>query len=160
MHDVTALIAKSDKLTAVTRRFKTVALCPLDQGFALVPITEEFEKEIAGYASQAKVSIVKIIDELSDDLQALALEISHECPVAYVSTCYFGGQGSQNALVWDKGSLRFSPTTPRYNEAWPNSPISQALRAIGVVAAEGMDEFDTVSLGKHRHTHKWAESVK
>ena len=98
--------------------------------------------------------------KLSDGLHALAIDISHDCPVAYISTSYFGGQGGQNALVWDKGSLRFSPTAQRYDEVWPNSPISQVLRAIGVLAEEGMDEFDTVGLGHHRETHRWAESQK
>ena len=145
MHDVTALIANSDKLTAATRRFETVVVCPLVQSFSLLPITEDFAKELSVYASQMKAPLTKPITELSDELHA---------------TCYFGGRGGQNALVWDKGSLRFSPTTQRYDQVWPNTPISQALRMIGVLAGEGMDEFDTVGLGKHRHTHRWAESVK
>ena len=160
MHDVAALIAKSDKLTAAARRFETVVVCPLVQSFSLLPITEDFAKELSIYASQTKAPLTKPIKELSDGLHALAIEISHDCPVAYISTSYFGGQGVQNALVWDKGSLRFSPTTQRYDQVWPNSPISQALRAIGVLAEEGMDEFDTVGLGKHRETHRWADSVK
>ena len=160
MHDVTALIAKSEKLTAATRRFETAVVCPLVQSFSLLPITEDFAKALSVYASQTKTPLNKPIEELSDELQILAIEISHDCPVAYISTCYFGGQGGQNALVWDKGSLRFSPTTQGYDQVWPNSPISQALRAIGVLAEEGMDEFDNVGLGKHRHTHKWAETQK
>jgi hypothetical protein len=160
MHDVTALIANSDKLTAATRRFETVVVCPLVQSFSLLPITEDFAKELSVYASQMKAPLTKPITELSDELHALAIDISYDCPVAYVSTAYFGGRGGQNALVWDKGSLRFSPTTQRYDQVWPNTPISQALRMIGVLAGEGMDEFDTVGLGKHRHTHRWAESVK
>ena len=160
MHDVTALIAKSDKLTAATHRFEAVVVCPLVQGFSLLPITEDFAKELSVYASQTKAPLTKPIKELSDGLHALAIEISHDCPVAYISTCYFGWQGGQNALAWDKGSLRFSPTTQGYDQVWPNSPISQALRAIGVLAEEGMDEFDTVGLGKHRKTHKWAETQK
>jgi hypothetical protein len=56
--------------------------------------------------------------------------------------------------------LRFSPASPGYDQNWPNSPISQALRIIGVVAEQEMDEFDTVGLGKHRETHRWAKSVK
>jgi hypothetical protein len=165
MHDVTALIAKSDKLTAAARRFESAVVCPLVQGFSLLPVTEDFATELSVHALsvhavQTKAPLSKPIEELSDGLHALAIELSHDCPVAYVSTCYFGGQGGQNALVWDCGSLRFSPTTPRYDQAWPHSPISQALRAIGVVAEKGMDEFDTVGLGKHRHTHRWAEAVK
>ena len=160
MHDVTALIAKSDKLTAATRRFETVVVCPLVQSFSLLPITEDFAKELSVNASQTKAPLTKPIKELSNGLHALAIEISHDCPVAYISTFYFGGQGGQNALVWDKGSLRCSPTTQRYDQVWPNSPISQALRAIGVLAEEGMDEFDTVGLGNHRETNRWAESQK
>ena len=162
MHDVTALIAKSDRLTAATRRFETVVVCPLVQGFSLLPITEDFAKELSVYASQTKAPgpLTKPIKELSNGLHALAIEISHDCPIAYISTCYFGGQGGQNALVWDKGSLRFSPTTQHYDQVWPNSPISQALRAIGVLAEEGMDEFDTLGLGNHRETHRWVESQK
>ena len=125
-----------------------------------MPISEDFAKELSVYASQTKAPLIKPIKELSDGLHALAIEISHDCPVAYISTFYFGGQGGQNALVWDKGGLRFSPNTQRYDQVWPNSPISQALRAIGVLAEEGMDEFDTVGLGNHRETHKWAESQK
>jgi hypothetical protein len=160
MHDVTAMIAKSEKLTAATRRFKTAVVCPLVQGFSLLPITEDLAKELSVYASQTKAPLTKPIEELSDELHALAIEISYDCPIAYISTCYFGGQGNQNALVWDKGNLLFSPTTQGYDQVWPNTQISQALRAIGVLAEEGMDEFDTVGLGKHRHTHKWAETQK
>ena len=43
---------------------------------------------------------------------------------------------------------------------WPNSSISQALRLIGVVTEQGMDEFDTLGLGRHRETHQWVESAK
>jgi hypothetical protein len=93
-------------------------------------------------------------------LRALAIDISHNGSVACVNTYYFGAQGGQEALVSDKGSLRFSSASPGHDQNWPNSPISQTLRIIGVVAEQGMDEFDTVGLGKHRETHRWAKSVK
>jgi hypothetical protein len=93
-------------------------------------------------------------------LRALAIDISHDTPVAYINTYCLGGQGGQDALVWDKGNLRFSPTSSGYEQNWPNSPISQALRMIGVVAEAGEDEFDTLGLGKHRETHRWSASIK
>jgi hypothetical protein len=160
MHDVKALIAKSDTLAAGTRRFESAIICPLVQGFSLLPITEALAKELAAYQPETKAALTKPIQQFSDGLHALAIDISHHSPVAYITTYYFGGQGGQDALVWDKGSLRFSPTTQGYDQSWPSSPISQALSAIGVVAEKGMDEFDTVGLGKHRETHRWAESVK
>jgi hypothetical protein len=160
MHDVEALIAKSDTLAAGARRFESAVVCPLVQGFSLLPITDVLGKELAVYRPGTKATLAKPVQGLSDGLHALAVEVSHASPVAYIRTFYLGGQGGQDALVWDKGSLRFSPATQGYNQVWPNSPISQALRTIGVVAERGEDEFDTVGLGKHRETHDWAESVK
>ena len=117
-------------------------------------------KELAVYPLESKVALTKPIRDFSKGLQALAIKISSDSPIAYITTYYFGGLGGQDALVWDKGSLRLSPTTQGYNRIWPNSPISQALRMVGVVAEKGMDEFDTVGLGKHRETHGWAELAK
>ncbi len=160
MHEVRALIAKSNELAVSARQFQSAIVCPLVQGFSLLPITDALEKELDAYPSESKVALTKPMRGLSDGLHALAIELSHGSPVAYIATFYFGGQGGQNAFVWEKGSLRFSPTAQGYNQGWPNSPISQALRMIGVVAEKGMDAFDTVGLGKHRETHRWAKSAK
>jgi hypothetical protein len=160
MHDVQALIAKSETLAAAARRFESAIVCPLVQGFSLLPITDALAKELAAYHAETKAALTKPIRGLSNGLHALAIEISYDASVAFITTAYFGGQGGQDALVWDKGSLRFSPATQGYDQPWSNSPISQALRMLGVVAENGTDEFDTVGLGKHRETHRWAESLK
>jgi hypothetical protein len=201
MHDIKALIARSDKLEARTRQFDSAIVCPLVQGFSLVPVTDDLVRELTGCLGETSVARVqraqrprrvtvaelvlsdaafraaqpdsirglarvlarwrlakghKPLQEFPERLHTLIIEISRESPVAYINTFYFGGQGGQDALVWDKGALRFSPTSPGYEQNWPNSPISQALRMIGVVAEAGEDEFDTLGLGKHRETHKWA----
>lgn len=160
MHDVDALIAKSDHLAAAVSGFENAALCPLAQGFSLLPITEALADELTLFEPKVRSSLAKPLQTLSDGLNALAAGISHETPIVYISTAYFGGQGKQDAVVWDDGGVRFSPLTKGYDQAWPNSPISQALRMIGVVANDREDEFDTLELGKHRKTHKWAESTK
>ncbi|MGH6923770.1 MAG: hypothetical protein ACRED5_08525 [Propylenella sp.] len=160
MHDIKALIAKSDTLAAVVRQFKSAALCPLVQGFSLLPITDEFAAELSLGRPKSSLIPAKPLPELSDELHALAIEISQSTPVAYASTFYFGGQGRQDALVWDGGGLQFSPATNGYDGNWPDSSISQALRAIGVVPEAGMDAFDTAGLGRHRETSRWAESTK
>ena len=160
MHDVKALIARGDALAAGARRLESAIVCPLVQGFSLLPITNELVKELAVYRSKTKPNFDKPIPELFAGLHALAIDLSHDTPIAYITTFYFGGLGGQHALVWDKGSVRFSPSTQGYNQDWPNSSISQALRLIGVVAEQGMDEFDTVGLGKHRETHQWTTAAK
>jgi hypothetical protein len=204
MHDLKALVARSDKLAARIRRFESAVVCPLLQGFSLLPLTDALIRELAGYCDETSVALSqraqrrrrvtvaelvlndavfrvaqpdrirglarvlarwrlakadKPLQEFPERLHTVVIEISRDTPLAYITTFYFGGQGGQDALVWDKGDLRFSPTSPGYEQNWPNSPISQALRMIGVVAEAGEDEFDTLGLGKNRETHKWAASV-
>src|SRR4051812_3582070 len=98
MHDVTALIAKSDTLAATARRLKSAIVCPLVQGFALLPVTDALAEELAVCQTEAAAAPAKPIPELSGALHMLALEISQNAPVAYISTFYFGGQGGQHAL--------------------------------------------------------------
>jgi hypothetical protein len=160
MHEVEALIAEADTLALHVRALKGAVTCPLTQGLALLPLTDEFVEALA-VARPQKAPLAKPPGEtIGDAVAALALEISQATPVVYIITGYFGGQGGQDAFVWHKGSLTFSPATPGYDQVWPNSPISQALRTIGVVAQAGLDEFDTVGLGRHRHTLRWAQSAQ
>lgn len=58
---------------------------------------------------------------------------------ALVVTDYAGGAGGQGAVVAvDGGPIR------------PAADINDALRTLGVAAAQGLDEFDTVGLGDQR----------
>lgn len=160
MHDVEGLIARGDALSTSTSQFASAVVCPLIQGFSLLPLTDALAKELAAYRPDLQATLTKPLPYLSGGAHPLAIEISRRAPVAYIATAYFGGHGKQDALAWERGILRFSPTTPGYDRHWPHTPISQALRTIGVVADQGLDEFDTVGLGKHRETHRWAASVK
>ena len=60
---------------------------------------------------------------------------------ALVSTEYFGGVGEQFATVYDQNKRIFDVT---------EDGINQALNLIGVQKAKGLDEFDSIGLGKHR----------
>ncbi|WP_410607176.1 hypothetical protein [Amycolatopsis sp. lyj-109] len=78
-------------------------------------------------------------------------------PVAYVEADFFGGVGTQVAQVWHRGSVSLGPLRVAEGEPLPSggSPISQALRALGVRRGAHFDEFDAVGLGRHRHTEEW-----
>jgi hypothetical protein len=153
MHDVKALVAEEGWLRNNMATFEKAVICPLCQGFALIPITDSFAAELKLSMREAHAPVVP---EMAPGLGILALRISDSAAVAYISTEYFGGHGGQDAVAWSKGDVIFSPESEGYDGSWPNSPISQALRAIGVVAHNGQDEFDTLGLGRHRETHRWA----
>ncbi|MEM7775914.1 MAG: hypothetical protein AAF732_09920 [Pseudomonadota bacterium] len=60
---------------------------------------------------------------------------------ALIQTEYFGGIGEQFATVYS-GNHRMMDVT--------EGGINDALRMIGVVRQDGMDEFDSMELGKYR----------
>jgi len=70
------------------------------------------------------------------------VEVLTDEPIfAVIHTEYFGGMGSQVAAVHRGRSPVMPPT---------EGGINAALRHLGVVAEAGLDEFDTVSLGRYR----------
>jgi hypothetical protein len=66
---------------------------------------------------------------------------------AIILTDYFGGQGSQWAVVF-RGATRLTGE---------GTTINQALTALGVRARAPLDEFDTVGLGRHRHNPEYLD---
>eukprot|EP00112_Aurelia_sp_Birch-Aquarium-sp1_P007377 Seg18025.1 transcript_id=Seg18025.1/GoldUCD/mRNA.D3Y31 product="hypothetical protein" protein_id=Seg18025.1/GoldUCD/D3Y31 len=79
-------------------------------------------------------------------------ELSRSCKVAYVETDYFGGQGSQGAVVYDEGECVYGPVE---ND---ERPISDALKLLGVETREGeYDEFEAVGLCQYRDNDDWIE---
>ncbi|MDR6534473.1 hypothetical protein [Variovorax soli] len=159
MHDVKALIALKKPLEVVAARFTSAVVCPLVQGLALLPITDAFTQELADAHPELVHVSPPLLESMAPGVAALAAQLSEEGPVAFISTEFFGGTGGQDALVWKGSGIVFALSDNEDNMlAWPNTPISQALRAIGVQADDGKDEFDTVGLGTHRSTKGWANA--
>ena len=82
-------------------------------------------------------------------------------PVAYVEADYFGGVGTQVAAVWDGGQLVLGPVVESVRPLAPQdpSPISRALRRLGVSARGQFDEFEAAGLGRHRQMEDWLEGA-
>ena len=66
--------------------------------------------------------------------------------LAYVETDYFGGSGTQSAEAFVDGRQVVEARRSR----GAGGSINSALRMIGVVKADDMDEFDTIGLGERR----------
>ena len=156
MHDVRGLIANQNAMRRLVCELESAVVCALPQGFAFLPLTEALTRELRTKGTADVGPAQAPLAELFPELHALALVISEETAVSYISTEYFGGDGGQDAAAWRNRVPVFSPATQGYSREWPNSSISQALRTIGVAADAGKDEFDSLGLGNHRETHRWA----
>ncbi|MGI8333634.1 hypothetical protein ACRYCC_27105 [Actinomadura scrupuli] len=66
------------------------------------------------------------------------------------------------AQVWDNGAVVLGPLHLGENQPFPitGTPISQALRRLGVTKGNHHDEFDAVGLGRYRRTEAWLKPTK
>lgn len=152
MHDVRGLIANQVAMRQFVRELEAAVVCALPQGFGLLPLTDSLTRGLCAKRIPDSGLAPAPLAELFPKLHDLALGVSEPVPVAYISTDYFGGEGGQDAGAWDKRASVFSPMSRGYSREWPDASISQALRAIGVAADAGKDEFDSLGLGDHRKT--------
>jgi len=91
-------------------------------------------------------------DFLSDQFIDVLRAASRGGALIYFETDYFGGYGAQAAAVFQDGTLVFGPESAEFG------PINMALQLLGVcVEPPAVDEFDTVGLGRCRHTEDWLE---
>lgn len=66
--------------------------------------------------------------------------------VAKITTDYFGGMGEQSAKLFVNNEKVFDGDDT-------HGPINKVLKRLGVVRESGLDEFDTVGLGKYRSNY-------
>ena len=153
-HRVSLFVGPSTTLRAIVSvapRARVFALTPAAR-FLVLPLTEEVHDDI--HAQFGTGDWPEQGPLLSSTDLGLAQRASRGAALAYVETDYFGGQGRQNALLWRDGALILQPseltTEAAAARSAPLRPINAVLRALGVVAVAGQDEFDTLGLGRWR----------
>ncbi|MEU5257397.1 hypothetical protein [Amycolatopsis sp. NPDC021455] len=139
---------------AVLRRLAgNIPIVPLHGPLSMLPMTDEYFDAVSAPGAAELEGVWKAPVGFGDSLAAC----SELGPVAYVEADYSGGVGSQSAQVWHRGTVILGPLRIAVGERPPSggSPISQALRALGVRRGRHLDEFDAVRLGRYRRTEEW-----
>lgn len=155
MHHIEALIAPATVLIVARAHLPTAVICPLPQGFALIPVSGPVHGDLRKLKFDSDATLPRSGD-IAPGLAALAKALSQDGPTLYVATCIHGGTGYQDAMVWIDGELALNLGDTEDDMArWPNSPISCALRYVGVEAADSEDEFDALGLGKCSSNESW-----
>ncbi|MEU9497739.1 hypothetical protein [Streptomyces sp. NPDC048196] len=152
-YDLQAVIAEGEVLRAMARDLPAARLASIGQGLLLMPMTDVLFDSVSDGSDVGALGFWR----LPVGFDAALAEWSAGGPVAYVEAEYFGGAGEQRAAVWDGGAVVLGPLRVEEGIPFPpaGSPISQALRRLGVVACVGQDEFSAVGLDRHRHGESW-----
>lgn len=160
VHWIQALIGSSGAMVEANRRQPSSVVCPLPQGLALMPLTDRLLADLYEQVSGAEAAVLPHSGEIPEGVVELASSLSHGGPIAYVATYIYGGTGGQDALIWIDGKVVLNIGDDEDNMSkWPDSPISRALRHIGVSSETEQDEFDALGLGLYRSTEAWADSA-
>lgn len=148
-----AVIGPADLIRREVEGRPAAVVVPLPQGLALVPMTDAFFDAVTDGASTAPLGFWK----LPGGFDRVLATWSAAGPVAYVEADFFGGAGSQRAAVWSGGDLVLGPLGLDEVDPVPDAgtPISRALRRLGVDRHGHDDEFEAVDLHRHRETDEW-----
>lgn len=121
----------------------------LSQGLALLPLRDvDMDAFLVPPLGEAAAGFLYLFAQLSEQLQ----EASKGSPMAYIETDYFGGIGSQAAIVFVEGRLAYGAL------AGPIGVINGALRLLGVeISGQAHDEFEAVGLSRYRHNDAWLQ---
>jgi len=132
----------------------------LQQGFELLFLCEILTETICRQVILDNTGgLIKPFDFLDSRLEKYLETASVDGYFAYIETDYFGGAGTQAAGIFNKGKLveSYKSDTGSIDISipWPerllDEPINKVLRKIGVQRTQGLDEFDNLGLGNHRH---------
>ncbi|MFI6494367.1 hypothetical protein [Streptomyces sp. NPDC050564] len=152
-YDLQAVIADGEALRDAARDLPAARLASIGQGLSLMPMTDALFDSVTNNSGVGALGFWR----LPGRFEKVLADWSAGGPVAYVEAEYFGGVGEQRAVVWDGGTIVLGPLHVEEGQPFPpaGSPISRALRRLGVVAGAGEDEFSAVGLDRHRHREGW-----
>jgi len=114
----------------------------------IIPMTEELYDEINELMNSEDVGKLKY---MSKNIENKILTIIGTSCIGYVEAEYFGGQGGQSGIIWQDGRL-YQP----YD--FGSNAINSVLKHLGIIAQKGLDEFDTINMGRHRNNEDWLTS--
>jgi hypothetical protein len=151
-HAISAVILKGDFDPDIANAYDLLAI-RLSIDLTMFPIDHYYTAcwakmlNIRGYLPGHRSSVIFPDDLVIAHLMARIAKAEIAPLFAIIQTDYFGGIGEQWALVYQGTEL----ADERINQ------ISPALRFLGVRCQDGMDEFDTVGLSKHRSMPDYLE---
>jgi hypothetical protein len=157
---IEAVIFDGDPKTAALPN--ALPAVPMPGGLTMLPVTSEM---LSGLDPDA-IGDQRIRGSwnLKQPVAALAKALSRDRRVLYLFSETWAGPGIKECIAWRAGQLLYGPSAtcdieadlePGYHLAPGDDAVNAGLRAIGVHATDGRDEYATVGLDKHRMTEQW-----
>lgn len=147
-----AIIGFTKAIDTIALDHNDARVVRLSDSFSMIPITEDFYRHIEPDGTRYGDN-GGMFNYLSPRMSELIRFASVNAPVGYFGAEFFGSDGNQCAVIYSESQTAFGPLIAR-------TAINPALRALGVTRSKGLDEFDTLGLGKHRVTEEWVFPIE
>lgn len=156
MYTLEDIRTKFTTLEEALKLIPSATLVKLPQDMGIIPVDGFLLRELEiHYQGGTKVthpeyqqfstSVHPDFERLIVGIEKLAEHLSHHGLVAYIETTFTGGYGGHATMLWENGK--------RCGNA--GSSINDVLKLFNVAAHPGLDEFETLGLGRHRSTREW-----
>jgi hypothetical protein len=154
-YELRAVICQVPSIQFLRSQLPDAQVVELKQRLALIPVTPGLISALSAGRERDERPF-KSVSYLTLALAEVLAKAS-AIPVAFVDAEYFGGRGTQAAVVWEGGRPILEASVPDDMGPLPpeGGPIDKALRLLGAVAKNGEDEFDSVGLNRFRRTEDW-----
>jgi hypothetical protein len=112
---------------------------------------EEIRGEKIDFVLEGSSSHIKWVELDSNILATTRIpnirDFGQDKTIAKIETDYFSGSGYQSAKLFVNSKKVYDKSD---EQDWSIKPINDVLKQMGIVSKQGMDEFDTVGLGRYR----------
>ena len=139
-----AILGEKEHLLRICPAGMRVVALPLDARLAMIPLPDEL-MDAAGWPASSELTPNEA-PMIRPRVEAFLVKASHEGLIGYVQAEYWGGVGEQFACGWRGGEMVYP--------SGGQQDVNGLLKLLGVKGGPH-DEWDTVGLGRHRHTEDW-----
>jgi len=153
MYCLYAVVGKSRELLTKDLEYPEAAVVHLGEGIGMVPLSEDLLQAIDRSAGSVPAPLEPGFEFLSRNVAAWVRALSRGATLAYTEAEFIAGEGTESAVVWRDGEVALGPLHG-------TGAVNLALRALGVKAPSGREEFEVVGLGRHRQPHEWLEDLR
>jgi len=145
-YELHAILGERSHLQRVCPLTLSVVPLPLEPRLGLIPLIDEMV-DAAAWPKPSELPALEHADVLLPEVHRWLLDASNEGLIGYVEAEYWAGMGAQHAWAWKNGE--------RVYPVGKQADVNGLLALLGVVRQAPNDEWDTVGLGRHRHTEDW-----
>lgn len=149
-HNLSAIIGSWTATEKLAADWPCAQTIHLPQGYCLIPLTDDFFDTVTAVFGTSNEASTTDLIYLTAAIHHLLCQYALHDKLIYIETDYTGGVGTQAGVLYSNGQISTLPQSD-------SGIINGLLQALGVKRLPGKDEFDTLQLGRYRHTNDFVD---